>query len=268
MHFGKLSSEELSRWEQFYHDGKTEQVQGNEEEALGFYQQAYKIDPAYADLSFRLGQIYFKKGDFKQAKRFFEEARDNDTTIFRAPKVILDVFEELKKTKGIQLIDTEEILAGEAPGGIMGDPIVEDNVHFSIKGHALVGRATAQAIADRNWIAPKSEWQFVRQRSDEAISKEFGIDQQYMVSAYLMMANYLGNRFDHRILVTKKALDIAPLNIRGLRYLAWTYWLMGDREKALETYRTLGEVNSEALKEVFKLQPKIQKAFEEGLRKT
>ena len=262
LHLKDLSQEDLSLWERFFHEGKIEEVQGNVDEALGFYEKAYALDSTYADLSFRLAQIYFKRGELGKAKKLFEEARDNDTIQYRANKDILAVFDEFQKTRDLQLIDTEKVLLPELPGGILGEPLVEDNVHFSIRGHALTGRAAAQAIYERNWIAPAAEWQFGRERSFEAIEKEVGVDRELMLSAYFKMVNYFGSRFENRIRFAKKALEISPNDPFALRHLAWSYWISGDQAKALETYRVLGAVHPEALKEVLRSKPKIQKAFE------
>ncbi len=268
VHYRELLPEELSLWERFFHEGKIEEVQGNTDEALGFYEKAYALDSTYADLSFRLAQIYFKRGELEKAKKLFEEARDNDTIEYRANKDILTVFDEFQKTRGLQLIDTEKVLLPELPGGILGEPLIEDNVHFSIRGHAITGRAAAWAIYERSWIAPAAEWQFGRERPFETISKEIGIDQGLMLSAYFKMVNYFGSRFENRIRFAKKALEISPGNPFALRHLAWSYWISGDREKALETYRALGGAHPEALQEVFRSRPKIRKAFDEGENRT
>ncbi len=261
VHMTKLTPEQLSKWENFYQQGQAKQGQGNFQEALKDYTQAYAIDPTYADLSFRLGQVYFRMGEIEKARRFFEEARDNDAIVLRATRDTLEALEGLKKERNLQLIDTEKILIAEAPGGILGEPIVEDNVHFSIKGHSLVGRALANEIASRNWIAPKTEWRFERERPYEQIAKELGVDRPFLVSAFLMQVNYFGSRFDNRVRMAQKALEMDPDNPRGLRYLAWTYWLMGKKDKALETYRRLAQVDPKSLQEVFHHQPDIEKAF-------
>ena len=264
VHMKTLTAGELAKWEKSYGEGKQKQIQGNLTEALNFYLQAYQLDPTYADLSFRLGQIYFRKGDLARAKQLFEEARDNDAIVFRATKDILSYLEELEKSENLQLVDTEKVLAAEAPGGIMGEPIIEDNAHFSLKGHSLVGRLVAEELAARNWIAPRSEWRFERERPYEEIARDLGIDQDVMFTAALKMVNYFGSRFDNRVRFAKKALEIYPDDPRALRYLAWTYWLMGRKREALATYRKLAKVDRQALDEVFKAQPSIRDAFEKS----
>ena len=94
-----------------------------------------------------------------------------------------------------------------------------------------------------------------------ALANELGVNQELLFSADLKMVSYFGSRFDNRIRYAQKALEIHPDHPRALRYLAWTYWLMGAQDRALETYRKLGEVDPRALQEVFELAPDIKKAF-------
>ncbi len=266
VHIKRLTPEQLVAWTRLYEQGKEKKSQASSAEALDLFRQAHAIDDTYAELSFRMGELCFKKGDLAEAKKFFEEARDNDTIIFRANKDVLAAFEQVQREKGFPAIDTEKVLISEAPGGILGEPIIEDNVHFSLKGHSLVAKAATEEIANRGWIVPRSEWQFNRERSFEEISKELHLDEaQFLISAYLKLVNYFGSRFPNRVRFAQKALDLDPNHPRALRYLAWTYWLMGEKEKALEVYKKLQQTDAAALAEVFKTQPDIKKAFEASL---
>ncbi len=261
VHLEGLSPRDLAQWDKWYAMGKFEQNEGHLENARKFYERAYKIDPAYADLSFRLGEIYLEKGHFKQAKRFFENARDHDAVISRATIDILKIFEELKETEGLQLVDTEQVLSSEVKGGILGEPIIEDNVHFSVRGHFLVGHAVAREMAERNWIAPKGDWQFDRERSYEEIATQMGINQELLISAYLESLVYFGSRLENRIRFAQKVLELDPSNSEALRHLAWAYWLNGRYARALEVYKALEQVDPDQLSEVFKSRPKIKRAY-------
>ena len=260
VHLKELSPGDLSHWQEFYEEGKRKQGQGNFRGAEADYLQAAKIDDTPADLLFRLGQIYFKKGKFGEAEKFFEGARDNDAIVFRAPRDILAVFEELGRTENLPWVDTEEWLRDKMPGGILGEPLIEDNVHFSLEGHALVARHLADELARRNWIAPHSEWQFERERSYEEIARELGVDEELLFSADLKMVHYFGSRFENRVRFAKKALKIHPEDPRALRHLAWTYWLMGERAKALEVYRQLRSVSPQSFDEIFSSLEDLEKA--------
>lgn len=179
--------------------------------------------------------------------------------ITRATKETLEFLDGLAKTKKLDLINIEKVLVPEVEGGILGEPIIEDNVHLSLKGHSLVGRLVAQEIAERNWIAPKTEWHFERERSFYEISKQIGIDHKIQFYAYLELAYYLGSRYEKRLELVQKALTLKPNDSHALRALAWTYWLMENKEKALDTYDQLEQLDPGAMRKVFKVQPKMEK---------
>ena len=261
VHIKSLTPEELAQWEKAYGSGTKAEAAGNRQGALIAYRAAHAIDDTYAELSFRLGQIEFKNGELQKAKELFEEARDHDAVIVRATKDVLAALDDFAKTEDVPLVDMEKLLLSEAPGGIMGHPIIEDNVHLSIKGHAILGRSMAEEIAARNWIAPLAEWRFEREKSYDEILQELGVTKDLLFNAYLDFADYFGSRFESRILFAEKALGVYPDHPLGLRQLAWSCWLKGDREKALSLYHRLKEVHPEALEEVFRNQPEIKKFF-------
>ncbi len=261
MHLKKLTPAQLLQWGQLFNDGQKAHKRGDWTAATNAYMQAHEIDGTYADLNYRLGQVYFKTGDLQKAKNFFEEARDYDCVIVRATKASLDILDEVWKTRHVPWLDTEKWLVSESPGGILGDPIIEDNVHFSVKGHSLVGRALAEEIAYHNWIAPRPAWQFEKERPFEEISKELGITKDLLFSADLKMVSYLGSRYETRLIYALRAIDLSPSDPYALRHLAWTYWLMGEKQKALQVYKNLSLIHPEVLQEVLENQPGIKKFY-------
>lgn len=262
IHSKSLPPEKLTQWDAFYQRGQEAAKKKDDRLALEFFEQAFAIDPTYADLSFRLGELYFRKGEIEKARLFFEQARDQDVVIRRAPKDILDVFDDLVRREQIHYFDTEKALVSKVPGGILGWPLIEDNVHFSIEGQALVGRALAEEIAGNDWIAPRSEWRFDRERSMADMGREFGISDKTVFLNYGSVISYLGIRYEDRLEFAKKASDLFPEDPIAQRQLAWAYWLLGEKGKALATYKHLGEKYPEALRAAFRAQPEIQQAYE------
>lgn len=262
VHSKDLTEDEKRAFEGYYEKGKKAQDAGQASEAVTFLEQAYAIDPGYADVNFRLGSLYFRQGELEKAKKFFTEARDFDAIKVRGTTDVLKVIDDLEG-KGITVVDTEKAIISEAPGGITGEPVIEDNVHLSIKGHSLLGRALAQTIAEKGWIAPLPEWRFENERPFEKISEQLGVNDELLFSADLKMVAYFGSRYDNRIRFAEKALAIHPGNPKALRHLAWSYWLKGDKSKALEIYGGLAEKHADALREVFQNRPEIKQAFSE-----
>lgn len=261
LHERALGATRLARWERFYRVGRARQEAGDLSGARAAYRRAYAIDSTHAELCFRLGQVFLQGGELPAARALFERARDFDAIIYRATREMLGVLDELHVARELDLIDAEKAVAAEFPGGIPGEPVIEDNVHFSIRGQALVARRLAGALAERDWIAPRRAWRFERERPFEAIAREFGVNDAFLASSHLRLVHYFGGRFENRIRFARKALALEPDSPRALRHLAWSYWLAGERAGALAAYQRLEQVDSQALEQVFSARPEIRKAF-------
>ncbi len=265
VHMKDLSKDELAHWNDLYEKGKKAQAGGRADEAVDFFSRAYALDSTYADLDFRLGTLAFKKGDLEKAKHLFEEARDYDTIRVRASTDTLEYYQKFFAEGRIKyFFDSEKVFVSEAPGGILGEPIIEDNVHFSIKAHALLGKALAMEIANHGWIAPTSEWHFERERPFEEMLQGLGVKDELLFSAYLKMVHYFGSQYKNRIRYAQRALAMQPENPKALRHLAWSHWLKGDQDDALSIYAKLEMVDPAATNDVFQMRPEIKKAFEDN----
>lgn len=260
-HLRKLNRDDLRRWEAFYEAGLASEAKGNAEAAFGNYFDAYKIDPTYAELSFRLGTLELAKKNYPEAKRLFEEAKDNDTIIFRATKETLDALHGKLKAYHADWIDTERILGPEIKDGILGEPVIEDNVHFSIKGEALVGRAMANYLAERGFIAGRAAWQFEQEKSYVVMLGDLGINDDVIFGSYLKLVTYYGSRYENRIFYAQKAVELKPKDPKALRHLAWSYWLAGDQAKAKEIYARIKSLYPNEFSDLLKRQPQINGLF-------
>lgn len=261
-HLKTLSPEELKAWQELYDQGRQALSNKQMASALSFFEKAYTIDPTYADLNYQMGTIYLSQGELTKAKLSFEEARDHDIIICRANQDLLNLLEKQLIHYKIPYMDTEKILVSQAPGGILGEPVVEDNVHFSISGQAAVGRAIANEIAKYDWMAPSAEWHFDRERSFQDISKEMGINDELIFSAYLKTIFYFANRLDNRLRFAQMALKMKPDNMKALRHTAWAYWLKGDDENAKSYYEKIKIISPKDFDEIAKDHPEIpQKLF-------
>lgn len=260
-HLMQLTFKELSSWNNYYRAGVTYETESLFDKALSNYHKAYSIDPTYAHLSFRMGRLYFKQKNYLSAKKSFEEARDHDTVINRATIDILNLFEELRKEFDFIYIDTEKVLQDQVEGGILGEPVIEDNVHFSIEGHFLIGRSLAMEIADRNLLFPRNYWYLDHEKSYLEICQELGIDKNLLISAYLKNIEYFGNRLENRVKYAKKVLELEPNNVFALRHLAWAYWLGGNYREAFQVYHKIEAQNPLSLEEIFKLRPRLKKFY-------
>ncbi|HXD00944.1 MAG TPA: tetratricopeptide repeat protein [Verrucomicrobiae bacterium] len=144
-----LSAEELSAWDNLQQAGIRAQQEGRTADAIGSFQQAIKIDGAYAETHFRLGQCLLTTGQDAEALRQFELACDQDTLRFRADSRINGIIRHVATNRGredVQVVDSEAAIAGQSPHGLPGEEFLYEHVHLNFEGNYLVARALAEQI--------------------------------------------------------------------------------------------------------------------------
>lgn len=264
LHMKELDSQQLALWEKHFEEGRRLQSRGLWQQARDEYEKAYSIDFSFAELSYRLGEVTAELGDLERAGRYFMEARDNDVLVFRATREIMSVIRELPVNDELAVLETDRLILGETDGGIPGFPIIEDNVHFSVHGHAVLARALAREIAKREWIAMPDAWGWENEKDEAAMKEEMGMTPELLFEACLKMVHYSGRWFEHRIRYARKALEILPGDPRALRALAWSYWLQKDTESAIAVYREIEDRYPDVFEEILQAHPEIGQV---GVRK-
>lgn len=118
-------------------------------EALASFERARSLDPAFAEVHFRLGQCLLKGTNRLAAQEAFALARDLDALPFRADSRINGVIREAadRHRENLRLVLADEELAGQAVDGVPGAEFFFEHVHFSFAGNYRVARALAEAVA-------------------------------------------------------------------------------------------------------------------------
>ncbi|HWF18851.1 MAG TPA: tetratricopeptide repeat protein [Verrucomicrobiae bacterium] len=150
LHPANFPGSQKTDWEHLYQDGTNAEYKGDFSGALAAYKNAMKIDPAFAELWFRLGNCDLALTNFKDAKYEFERARDCDALVFRAESRINKIIKDTAARhadKNVHLVDAAEMLAEESPNGITGQEIFYEHVHLNPAGNYLLARAFAGEIA-------------------------------------------------------------------------------------------------------------------------
>jgi tetratricopeptide (TPR) repeat protein len=150
-HRADLSAKELTQWKALYETGVQFEEKEEWREAIAKYEAAAKIDDRFADLSFRQGRCLAALGRWEKAREQYVLARDLDVLRFRADSrinaIIRDVAGE-QKTAGVRLADAEQSLAKSdlAIGGMPGDGLFYEHVHFRFDGNYLLARALLEEV--------------------------------------------------------------------------------------------------------------------------
>jgi len=145
-HRSDLSPEELTQWESLYQAGVELEDKEKWAEAIAKYEAAARIDDRFAELPFRLGRCLAALRRHEKARDQFVSARDLDALRFRADSrinaTIREVAAEEEEAGGVRLADAEQSLANSdlAVGGIPGDRLFYEHVHFTFDGNYLLAR--------------------------------------------------------------------------------------------------------------------------------
>lgn len=168
LHRQGLTLDQISAWNQLYTNGTTAESVGMLDQAMTSYQQAARLDDQYAELSYRLGRIYMKEGQYDKAALLFAQAMDGDALRFRTDSrqnAILHETAAKWASQQVQLLDFRKNLAQRSPHGITGEEFLWEHVHFKFEGNYWLARDFAEKLelsrpvdvnvpANHPWLEP------------------------------------------------------------------------------------------------------------------
>lgn len=161
VHSPAFSKSQLEQWEAAYRAGNTAEDQNDHAAALAQYRKAEAIDPAFADLHFRIGRCCFRVGQFAQGKKHFEQARDLDAMQFRTDSQINQITRALAQSRpSFFFLDAEAAFAASASSehGVPGQKLFHEHVHFTFEGDYLLAQSffpvVVQALELGSPVAP------------------------------------------------------------------------------------------------------------------
>lgn len=144
-HQAGLRPQDLAAWELEFTRGIEFQRSNQINQALDCYQRALQIDPAFADLWFRLGQCQAALSQSPSPLPAFKQALELDTLRFRPDDRISKIIRESARDSGSPYVDSTAVLSEHAP--IPGDDLMYDHVHPSFEGSYWIGRRLAEQVA-------------------------------------------------------------------------------------------------------------------------
>jgi tetratricopeptide (TPR) repeat protein len=145
-HRSDLPAEDLTKWKSLYECGVELESKKDWPAATAKYSAAAQIDDRFAELQFRLGRCLAASRRSAEARDRFVSARDLDVLRFRADSRINAIIREVaaeQEADGVRLLDAEQSLAHSdlAPGGVPGEGLFYEHVHFTFEGNYLLARA-------------------------------------------------------------------------------------------------------------------------------
>jgi tetratricopeptide (TPR) repeat protein len=151
LHRSDLSPEDLAKWDSLYQAGIAIEGKQERQEAVDKYEAAARIDDRFAELQYRLGQCLAGLERYEEARGHFASARDLDALRFRADSHINATIRQVaaeQKQAGARLADAEQVFADSklAVGGIPGEGLFYEHVHFTFDGTCLLAGALLKEV--------------------------------------------------------------------------------------------------------------------------
>lgn len=117
--------------------------------AIGMLSQLLQRRPGSASAHFYLGKAHAAAGNHDQARYHFVQARDLDPMPWRATTASQQGIRRAVDEQGAQLCDVESAFRRQSPGGSIGWELMDDHVHPSLQGQALLARTVVETLTKR-----------------------------------------------------------------------------------------------------------------------
>ncbi len=119
------------------------------EKVIGELTKLLERRPYHARAHFYLGKAYFAIENYEKGRHHFLRARDVDPMPWRATTESQHGIRRAVDEHGGQLCDVEDVFRKHSPHGAIGWELMDDHVHLSLQGQALLARTIVEALATR-----------------------------------------------------------------------------------------------------------------------
>ena len=238
-HTEGLDEQALSEWQALYQRATGLQKTGHFSAALPLYQQALGIDDRYAELHYRLGQVFFEMGQHDKAEKAFRRAVEEDIAPLRMLVSMQRIVEEIASSEDAPLIDFPSILreaySSQYGHTVFGKEFFPDHVHTNLEGYRILGLALFDQMVETGITKPDAAWNDERK---QAVGQEViaSLDPGIEGLAMLNLGKVLdwAGKFDEAYHSFKLAEEILGPTPEIYDLLATTSHILGKNGEAIQ----------------------------------
>jgi tetratricopeptide (TPR) repeat protein len=167
-----LAASTRSQLEQLHALARAHRGHDQAEAARDKLAEAAKLAPQHAHTHYALGEVHLALGDPVTAAGHFHQALDFDPMPWRAPAATNAAIRSAATEQGAIFCDVQQRFRDASSNGIIGWPLMDDHVHFSLRGQALLARCIVEAMTgcpapvavSTNAIATIPDWRALADR--------------------------------------------------------------------------------------------------------
>lgn len=232
---GLAGGTDSALWQAKYREA-LRQAEAGSQVAVTTAQTLVEMDSNSADAHFVLGRAALASAQHDRARSAFQAARDRDELRFRAPGDFNDIIASMAGS-GVTVVDVERALRAESPHGILGEDMLLEHVHPTLRGYFLLADAFFDALTDSDLVgAPVAAVDDAQAWQEVPVSEVDRLFGEYKVA--LIRANWPFTETAGRPELPQPVS--VPDRLAQQLYRQTTNWLNAHRQLA-EYYRTTGD---------------------------
>ncbi|MCX7798480.1 MAG: GDSL-type esterase/lipase family protein [Melioribacter sp.] len=125
--------------------------------------------------------IFFNLGNFRKADSLFRYAKDLDGLRFRAPEGINFIIRNLANDYKIPLVDVDSFFAHISPNHIVGNNLMTDHLHPTLKGYQIIGKLFYDKMNEMNYLPSNVKARYKYENQDSVTVSNFIISKLDLV---------------------------------------------------------------------------------------
>jgi lysophospholipase L1-like esterase len=199
------------------------------ENSIVTLQAALALYDRHARSHFLMARSLEAAGRQLEARASYARARELDTMPWRAPGSFNDVIREVAKTEGVVLSDLQRAFEASSPGGLIGWELMDDHVHPSLQGQALVARTWVRSMTELSGPLRIDPASVERLPDWSAYAERLGANRFDAFATARRMANLFEAPFYHRsnpegLERFEEKIDQIVRPMKGAELEAIRYW--------------------------------------------
>jgi tetratricopeptide (TPR) repeat protein len=147
----------------------------------------------HADSVFLRAQNQLKLGRINLADSLFRLAKDLDALRFRAPEKINEIIKRLVSNFNCGSVDVDSVFNANSPDGIVGNNMLVDHLHPSLRGYLLMGKIYFEAMARNDFLPNDGLPQIPGGQQDSVVMHNFSFSRLDSVISNIRLIGLLND---------------------------------------------------------------------------